>query len=261
MLLVYAFLPLTRLVTAQGDRALLRYLLALWFLLGIVYPTVKPFWPFTLLRGIPTQWLMNMTYAAMGYTLLGYGLARYHSGQGRRWPLALCALAGAGTGFALSWMGSAAKGELYLHFLEGMGLPMCLLAVGIYGLCQGLRLPRWLERGVEYVSKASFCVFLTHIFFLKLLARSGITAQIGAPAWTVPLPSCCWAAAAGSMPFCAGYLWPEITWFKPPPRCPRTSGRFFLCGAGKPRRPLSLPGEYDMMQGNIREIRKNEPER
>lgn len=187
MLLVYAFLPLTRLVTAQGDRKLLRYLLALWFLLGIVYPTVKPFWPFILLRGIPTQWLMNMSYAAIGYTLLGYGLARYHSGQGRRWPFALCALAGAGTGFALSWMGSAAKGELYLHFLQGMGVPMCLLAVGLYGLGQSLRLPRWLQRGVEYVSKASFCVFLTHIFFLKLLARSGVTAQIGSPVWTVPL--------------------------------------------------------------------------
>lgn len=186
MLLVYAFLPLTRLVAAHAEEKQMRYFLALWFVVGILYPTLRTLWPFTLLRGIPTQWMMNMTYASIGYTLLGRYLAQYHR-AGRRWVYGLCALAGAGSGFFLSWADSAAKGELDIHFLEGMGVPMCLLAVGVYGLCQGLRLPHWLEGAVAYVSRASFCVFLTHIFFLKLLGRAGLTAQIGAPVWTVPL--------------------------------------------------------------------------
>ena len=43
MLLVYAFLPATRLLAQYADRRLLEYLLALWFLLGIAYPTMQTF--------------------------------------------------------------------------------------------------------------------------------------------------------------------------------------------------------------------------
>lgn len=37
------------------------------------------------------------------------------------------------------------------------------------------------------VSRASFCVFLTHVFFLKLLARWGVNALTGPALVTVPL--------------------------------------------------------------------------
>ena len=91
MLLVYAFLPLTRLVSCHAPRHVAAYILGLWALLGIVYPTVKDFWPFTLLVGIPLQWRMNMTYASIGYTLLGWYLS---SGKDRRrWPWVCCAAA------------------------------------------------------------------------------------------------------------------------------------------------------------------------
>lgn len=45
-ILAYAALPVTRLVARYADRRLLEYALALWFLLGILYPTVRTFWPF-----------------------------------------------------------------------------------------------------------------------------------------------------------------------------------------------------------------------
>ena len=55
-LLAYAALPVTRLIARYADRRLMEYALVLWFLLGILYPTVRTFWPFTLLSGIPVQW-------------------------------------------------------------------------------------------------------------------------------------------------------------------------------------------------------------
>jgi surface polysaccharide O-acyltransferase-like enzyme len=185
MLLVYAFLPLTELVSAHADRRQLRYLLGLWFLLGIVYPTVKPFWPFTLLVGIPQQWLMNMTYASIGYTLLGRYLTVYGGTRSRRFWI-LTALTGFGAAFGGSWVLSGAAGKLNTHFLEGMGAAMCLGAVGVYGLCRSASVPVRAQRALEYISKASFCVFLTHIFFLKLFAHFGVTALAGPAAVTVP---------------------------------------------------------------------------
>lgn len=186
MLLVYAFVPITRLLADHADRRQLEYLLGLWFLLGILYPTVRTFWPFTLLVGIPKQWLMNMTYASIGYTLLGRYITAYHA-RGRRpfWILSIAA--GAAMAFFGCWAASMAAGQADTHFLEGMGVPMWLLAVGIYGLCQSASIPAGLRRTAEYLSKASFCVFLTHIFFLKAFSRLGVNALMGPVAVTAPL--------------------------------------------------------------------------
>lgn len=185
MLLVYAFLPLTRLVSCHAPRHVAAYILGLWALLGIVYPTVKDFWPFTLLVGIPLQWRMNMTYASIGYTLLGWYLS---SGKDRRrWPWVCCAAAGIAAGFIGSWAASAAAGALRLGSLEGMGVPMCLLAVGAYQLCGRVRLPAWAARLTEWISRGAFCAFLVHIFFLKTFAHLGLTAQVGPAIVTVPM--------------------------------------------------------------------------
>lgn len=188
MLLVYAFLPLTRLLARHGDRRLLEYALGLWFLLGILYPTVRTFWPFTLLTGIPVQWRMNMTYASIGYTLLGWYLVKYHP-QIRTGPSLLALLAGLCVTFGGTWARSAAAGKLETHFLEGMGVGVFLVALGSWGLGRRARPGPAAARAVTYISKASFCVFLTHIFFLKGLLQLGVSAQMGPAIITVPLLS------------------------------------------------------------------------
>ncbi len=179
-LLVYAFLPVTRVLTAHADRRQLWYFLALWSLLGILYPTVKTFWPFTLLRGIPVQWMMNMTYAAIGYGVLGHVLSRELCADGRppkRLPWALLAAAGFAVIFCGTWAGSAVTGKLYTQFMEGMTVGPCLLAAGVYGLCAASRLPKRLERPMELLSGASFCVFLVHVFFLRIFQHLGWTGR------------------------------------------------------------------------------------
>ncbi|MEY8389262.1 acyltransferase family protein [Oscillospiraceae bacterium 38-13] len=194
MLLVYAFLPLTRLLAGQGH--IQRYALALWFLLGILYPTVRTLWPFTLLEGIPVQWRMNMAYASIGYTLLGHCLTVYHPHPRRGFCL-LVLLAGFLLTFGGTWAASAAAGRLEEHFLEGMGVGVLLEAVGIWGLCASL--PDRRRRAAESLSRASFCVFLTHVFFLQLFARHGLRAAEGPALVTVPLVAalvllCGWGA-------------------------------------------------------------------
>ncbi len=77
ILLVYLFLPITKIITQYAGKRQLEYLLVLWFAFGIVFPTVISFWPFNLLSGIPMQYKINETYAAIGYGLLGYYLKQY----------------------------------------------------------------------------------------------------------------------------------------------------------------------------------------
>lgn len=106
-----------------------------------------------------------MTYASIGYMLLGYYLSVYHPRPNR--GLSVLALS---TGFLLAFwrtsFASYAEGRPSEHFLEGMGLAMFLAALGAWGLCQTALLSQAGRKLVGFISRASFCVYLTHIFFL-----------------------------------------------------------------------------------------------
>ena len=72
-------------------------------------------------------------------------------------------------------------------FLQGSAPGVCLQAAGLYGFCAA----RWQNRDrwpmAETVSKASFCIYLTHLFFLDFLAGRGLSAGTLPPVWGVPV--------------------------------------------------------------------------
>lgn len=98
--------------------------------------------------------------------------------------------------FGGTWLASCSAGALSGHFLEGMSVGVCLLAAGLYGFCVAAPVGDRAERVLSFVSRASFCVFLVHIFFLKVFAHFGLTALAGPAVVTVPVLSAlllgCW---------------------------------------------------------------------
>lgn len=186
ILLVYAFLPITRVFIRHATQKELRYALAVWFVLGILYPTVKPDWPFTLLGGIPAQWLMNMTYASIGYGILGYYLTRY--------PLSgKCSFFLFGFGFlfvfGMTILSSMKTQTLAVRFLEGMSFGVSLLAAGLFGLCYGRkeRISGKAAALAVNLSRGSFCVYLVHVFVIYLFAGFGIGANAFPCLLSIPL--------------------------------------------------------------------------
>lgn len=185
VLLIYAFLPLLRLLTRHGDKRLLQYALGLWFALGIVYPTVQSYWPFTLLAGVPLQWMLNMSYAAMGYCLLGYYLKKYP--LRRRWG-ALSLGLGLACVFGGTVLSSLRDGALNTKFWEGMSVGVCLMTAGLFSLLASVQGtgPR-LGAAARFLSKASFCVYLSHMLFLHVLRALGLDGNWPLPVVGVPL--------------------------------------------------------------------------
>ena len=197
LLLVYALLPLCRLLAARADRRLTAYIVGLWFFLGCLLPALRPFPPVSLLGGIPGQYPLNLTWSAVGYSYLGFILSREAP---RRRPAMFAALYLLGLALPLGgslWL-SLRRGQLYEGFFQGTAPGVCLQAAGVFGLCASALQRRTCCRWTETISRASFCIYLVHLFFLDELARRGITAAAYAPAWAVP--------ALAAVLFLAGFL-------------------------------------------------------
>ena len=189
LILVYVFLPVTRIFVKHASQKELKYALMVWFVLGIVFPTVMPFWPFRLLSGIPIQWPMNMTYAAIGYGVLGYYLSCYPP----KFPKRAIALSAAGFAvvFGLTVFMSVKSGSLYQNFLEGMSVGVAMLATGLFGLCQkiSLRSDGKVLKGASKVSKAGFCIYLAHVFVMHFFDFLHISVSLLPTLISIPLLS------------------------------------------------------------------------
>lgn len=187
LLLVYAFLPVARVFVRSASRRELVYALGFWCVTGILFPLIRHFWPFTLVYTMNASWyIMNMTYSAIGYSLLGYFLRQYGGLIPRRWYAAALA-AGTAVVMAGTAVSSLRAGALSEIFLEGMSPGPMLMAAGLMGLA--ITRPSWpegLRRVTEGLSKASFCVYLSHIFFLRALGHLGLTSA-SIPLLTIPV--------------------------------------------------------------------------
>lgn len=200
-LLVYALLPVTRLIAAHADRRTLEYLLTLWAALGILYPTLKGLWPLTLLYGIPTQYGLNLAYTGVGYGLLGWYLRQYASSPR---PWALTAAAGFLTVYGGTIALSLRDGRLNETLLEGAGPGTALLAAGLCGWAFSALGETPAPRALRTLSRSSFCVYLVHLLPYWELGRLGLSAAAGPCLLTVPL-------TAAAVLACSLAVWAVLT--------------------------------------------------
>lgn len=187
IILVYVFLPITRIFVKNADKKQLQYFLAVWFILGIVYPTLKPYWPFSLLTGVPAQWMMNKVYASIGYGVLGFYIMKYPFNSRKLYLASLTA--GFVFIFVGTWSMTVLTDSFYQGFLDGMTVGVALMATGIFGLCaimQKKPMPK-IASAVTYISKASFCIYLVHVFFMSVLRNIGLVIGLFPCVFSIPV--------------------------------------------------------------------------
>lgn len=187
LLLVYAFLPVARVFLRHASRREIEYLLAFWFVTGILFPLIQHFWPFSLVPPIGIWYRMNMSYAAIGYGVLGCYLRRYGSGASPGW-YALAWAAGLALTFGGTAVSSLQAGTLSEIFLEGMSPGPMLMALGLFGLAANREhWPLPVERATNRLARAAFCVYLVHILALQGVNWLGLD-QAGSPCGlTIPV--------------------------------------------------------------------------
>ena len=192
MLLVYAFLPVTRSFVSGSSESIMRYFLAVWFAVGILYPTLRIFWPINLIGGIPAQYYLNMTYTSIGYGILGYVLSKK-----RISPIIGFAMTVFGflSVFLPTYLLSVKNGYLFEHFLEGMSAGVCMFACGIFIL--GKHFSEFAVKRKKiisvftHISKASFCIYLIHVFVIYIFEKTGFVSTSFSTILSIPCISIC----------------------------------------------------------------------
>lgn len=189
LVLVYATLPLTRFFMARADGLLKRYALAIWGITGSVLPILFCFWPFTLIQGSARQYALNLVWMSVGLAMVGY-LIHSNPGKGKPVFYGLLYLAG----FCLTFFGtlflSVRVGYLQEVFLQGYAPGVLLQAVGLFGFCDRVLAYREQAPVLHTISRASFCIYLVHLFFLDILLHHGWSVGVYSPVWAVPAEVC-----------------------------------------------------------------------
>lgn len=183
ILIVYLFLPITRIIVKNATKKQMQYLLGIWFFLAIFLPTAMPYKPLNMM-GIRGMWPIGITYASIGYGILGYYIKKHPI---PRMISIILILAGFSViFFGTSYM-SLKYNMLYEHFLSGTGIGAFAMAVGIFGFLSRVNVKnKGIEKTAIGVSKASFLVYLVHVFFLIIMKEVGIT--VGFCPYVISIP-------------------------------------------------------------------------
>ena len=186
LLLVYVFLPITRVFVRNATEKELRYFLIVWAVTGILIPLLQYFPPFSAIAPVRDWYRMNIAYSSIGYGVLGHYLRQHGRTVPRKWYL-LSLSAGVAVIFAGTALASLHEGRLVEIFLDGWSPGALLFALGLFGLVLSVR--NWkpaLVRFTGRLSSASLCIYLIHGVFLEVLEKLGLTATVFFPLVSIP---------------------------------------------------------------------------
>lgn len=185
LLLVYACLPVLRVFTKNATETEQNYALGVWLALGIVLPLVRG--PLSAFGGVMPQYVINMTWSALGFSLLGY--AMYSRPVRPEWEgtyLALFVL-----GFALTFGGtvftSLRAGHYTENFMDGMTPGPAAIAAGVFGLARVRLTGKPSSKRLTKLVNAGFCIYLIHFFFIRIFGHYGFDVTLFAPVAEIPL--------------------------------------------------------------------------
>jgi len=128
-----------------------------------------------------------MTWAAMGYALLGHVM---NSRPARRELLGRY-IAALVLGFAVTFGGtvlmSIRNGEVFEAFMEGMSPGPALMACGLFGAARSRFAGRESSPRTARLVKASFCVYLAHHAFVMAFRQLGFDLTVMPALIAVPV--------------------------------------------------------------------------
>ena len=158
---LYLLTPVLRGLVRGCSRRELEWLLALWFLAGLLLPTVLSYFPSVGAQSWLKQLDLPLIGGYPGYYVAGYYLRTYDLRPHVRYAVYALGLSGLAATLALG-------SDVYGYLTPNVACTACALFL----LCRQCRLR---PSRVAGLSDCSFGVYLSHVFFLMLLNHFGLT--------------------------------------------------------------------------------------
>lgn len=176
MIIVYMFLPATKVLCKYLDVKTYKYILVIWSIVTIIYPFILMYPKFQSIASIPRRWILNFTYGSIGYTMLGDYMNRYSSKKPRFYALVFISGVLATIIGMIYFSNYAPSYRLILW--DGASPTVLMMAYGLYGfikhssnLTNNLKFTNFASN----IAKASFCIYLIHDFFNIIFRSIDIT--------------------------------------------------------------------------------------
>jgi surface polysaccharide O-acyltransferase-like enzyme len=192
IILIYFFLPIIRVFSDAASKAQMEYTLFAWVILGIIFPFAIKFYPFTLIKGIVAQYALRLAYSAIGYFLLGGYLQRYTLRKRTTYVIYLLGILGLVTTIYGTIVKSTASKTVIDMFLEGTAPNIAVMATALFLLVKNLHSKSSNIIGrrtkiTRYISKASFCIYLVHVFFIIVFRDMNYFNPIVGTIYSIPI--------------------------------------------------------------------------
>jgi len=192
IILIYSLLPIIRVFSDAASKQQMEYALLAWVILGIVLPFALRFYPLTLIKGIVTQYSLSLAYSSIGYFVLGGYLQRYTLRKRTTYIIYSLGLLGLVTTVFGTIVASTASKTVIGMYLEGTAPNIAAMAAALFLLVKNLQGKASNTVGGKtkisrYISKASFCIYLVHVFFIMIFRDLNFFNPIVGPIYAIPL--------------------------------------------------------------------------
>lgn len=175
---LYLFVPIVRKWIKNATKKEILYFLLLW-MITIIYgiPILKVY--------LPKIYLINFS-GYLGYMVLGYYLSRLK--QPKKYvPIILIVL-----GVCITIMGThfltTASSNFNSYFYGYLTPNVLIVSIGIFLLFKGLKIQsQRISSVLEYISRYSFGIYLSHVLILKLLTEIGFNWSFTNAIFSIPL--------------------------------------------------------------------------
>lgn len=166
MLLFYLFTPIIKIFLQKAKKEDIKYILAIWMVLGIILPTFMSFPQSKEFDSLNQYMVISMGYSSIGYGLLGYYIKNNLSNKNH---YALAFLIGVSLTIIFTYLLCIRDNSVNIVFLGGVSPTVMLIAYGFFGYVLNTDFSIYSLKIVKSISNSSFCIFLVHDIFLKIL--------------------------------------------------------------------------------------------
>ncbi|NCB50824.1 MAG: hypothetical protein EOM54_02910 [Clostridia bacterium] len=186
LLLVYVFMPLLRVFVRSADEKEQNYAVFIWLALGIALPLLRKYYPISWFGGMVGFYEINMAYSALGYTLTGWVLGSRPVKREHLRFYIIAFLCGLVLAFGGTVAATLISGAVDTNFMEGMSPGPALMAIGLFGTVRILAEGKESSERLRKLTKASFCIYLIHHFFVMIFRYIGFDVFLFPPIVEIP---------------------------------------------------------------------------